>query len=165
VTGKLGPISVVAFHQSHHESCAKIIAALGDWFGLPESNVRYLDGLLELPSFVALESGDVLGFVSLRPHFERSAEVEVMGVRPDLHRRGIGRALLLHCEAWLRERGFTVLHVKTLSPSHPDPGYARTRAFYAALGFEPVFQTEALWGRENPSLISVKFLDQNPVTK
>ena len=100
----------------------------------------------------------VVGFASLRVHYERSAEIEVMAVRPELHRGGVGRALLAHSEAWLRERGFAVLHVKTLAPSHPDPFYARTRAFYRALGFEPVFETPLLWGPENPALVSVKLL-------
>lgn len=146
------------FQSTHHPACAAILGSLRDWFGLPESNARYLQGLFELPAFVAVRADEVVGFASLRAHFERSAELEVMAVRPDLHRRGVGRALVAHCEGWLRERGFAVLHVKTLAPSHPDPFYARTRSFYRALGFEPVFESSALWGPENPALVSVKFL-------
>lgn len=151
-------ISIETFHERHHASCAAILDALPDWFGIPESNARYLEGLFALPAFVAVRGDDVLGFASLRMHFERSAELEVMAVRPDRHRRGVGRALVDHCERWLRARGVVVFHVKTLAPSHPDPFYARTRAFYRALGFEPVFETPALWGPDNPSLISVKLL-------
>jgi len=155
-----GAVSIVPFEERHHAACTVILGALPDWFGIPESNAAYLQGLRELPAFVALRDGDVAGFASLRSHFERSAELEVLAVRPDQHRCGIGRALVLHCEGWLRARGFTVLHVKTLAPSHPDPFYARTRAFYLALGFEPVFETPALWGPENPALVSVKLLSR-----
>lgn len=150
--------TIEAFHERHHASCAAILAALPDWFGIPESNASYLAGLRELAAFVAVRDGEVVGFASLRMHFERAAEVEVMAVRADLHRHGVGRALLDHCEGWLRARGVVVLHVKTLAPSHPDPFYARTRAFYRARGFEPVFETAALWGPDNPALISVKLL-------
>jgi GNAT superfamily N-acetyltransferase len=123
---------------------------------MPDWNARYLAGLAELPAFVALRGGELVGFASLRVHFARSAEVEVLAVRPDLHRQGIGRALLAHCEAWLRERGVVLLHVKTLAPSDPDPFYSRTRAFYHALGFEPLFESRAIWGPQNPALVSVK---------
>jgi hypothetical protein len=50
------------------------------------------------------------------------------------------------------------LNVKTLAPSHPDPYHARTRAFYQAMGFGPLFETAALWGPENPSAVLVKAL-------
>jgi len=36
--------------------------------------------------------------------------------------------------------------------------YARTRAFYRALGFLPLEERTDIWGPENPCLISVKAL-------
>src|SRR5262245_24774355 len=93
-------------------------------------------------------------------HFADAAENHVLAVHPDHHRRGIGRALLRHSEQWLRGRGVEVFHVKTLGPSDPYPPYARTRAFYQAQGFRPVFESTALWGPENPALVMVKLLDR-----
>jgi hypothetical protein len=61
-------------------------------------------------------------------------------------------------EAWLRQRGVEYLQVKTLGPSHPDEGYARTRAFYFALGFRPLEEFEQLWDADNPCLLMVKSL-------
>ena len=81
-----------------------------------------------------------------------------MGVRAEQHRRGIGRALLASAEAWLRERGVVWVQVKTLGPSHADAGYARTRAFYQALGYEPLEESETRWPG-NPSLQMIKRLD------
>jgi hypothetical protein len=46
--------------------------------------------------------------------------------------------------------------VKTLGPSHPDPFYAETRAFYRAIGFQPLFETTAFWGADQPTLILLK---------
>jgi len=149
--------TIAPFESTHLPACRAVFETIPDWFGTPASNEKYLRELAELPAFVALEGGAVIGFASLRPHTPEAAELEVLAVRRDLHRRGAGRALVAHCEAWLRERGVGWLHVKTLAPSSPDAGYAKTRAFYRALGFAPLFETE-LWGPENPTLISVKKL-------
>jgi ribosomal protein S18 acetylase RimI-like enzyme len=79
-----------------------------------------------------------------------------MAVAPNDHREGIGRALLGHIESDARAQGGGWLHVKTLGPSHPDPYYARTRAFYEAMGFEPLFESTTIWGPDNPALVLVK---------
>jgi len=60
-------------------------------------------------------------------------------------------------EAYLRDRGVEYLQVKTLGPSDPDPGYARTRAFYEARGFVPLEELHGLW-EDNPCLLLVKRL-------
>ena len=57
------------------------------------------------------------------------------------------------------EQGVRLLEVKTLGPSHPDAGYARTRHFYESHGFLPLEETE-LWGEGTPCLIMVKPLER-----
>ena len=150
--------TMVPFDPRFHRDCEALIAALPDWFGIPESNASYLRNLALLPSWVALIQSGVAGAITLEQHFPSAFEVHFMAVHPDRHRRGIGRALLGHVENVVRASGGQWLHVKTLGPSHPDPFYARTRAFYTAMGFAPLFETTALWGEENPSLVSVKRL-------
>jgi GNAT superfamily N-acetyltransferase len=88
-------------------------------------------------------------------HFPTSAEVHLIAVDPAWHRRGDGRALLRHAETALRADGVRILSVKTLGPSHPDPGYAATRAFYAAAGFLPLEEFHDLWPG-NPCLLLAK---------
>jgi hypothetical protein len=53
--------------------------------------------------------------------------------------------------------GARFLLVKTLSPREPDPNYAQTRAFYLAMGFEPLTDLD-LWGPENPALLMIRTL-------
>ncbi len=48
-----------------------------------------------------------------------------------------------------------LLEVKTLGPSDPDPGYARTRHFYETRGFLPLEETD-VWGEGTPGLFMVK---------
>jgi ribosomal protein S18 acetylase RimI-like enzyme len=138
--------------------CEPIFAALPDWFGIEEANRQYVTAIDVLPTFVVMEEGRVLGFLTLKLHFPWAAEIYVMGVRPETHRRGIGRALLASAEAYLREHDVEFLQVKTLSPSHPDPFYAHTRAFYAAEGFRPLEELKTLWDAKNPCLMMVKRL-------
>ena len=150
-------LQIRPFHSDDRAACTVLLGGLPDWFGLPESNERYLRELGELPSYVAVRDGRVLGFASLRFHNPASAELEILAVEGSLHRQGVGRRLLDHMEAALRERGgVDLFHVKTLGPAEPDEGYARTRRFYLALGFVPLFESAELWGPENPALVLVK---------
>ncbi len=80
-----------------------------------------------------------------------------MGVRRARHGQGLGTALLTAAEAYLRARDVEYLQVKTLGPSYPDEGYARTRSFYVARGFVPLEELHDLW-EHNPCLLLVKRL-------
>ena len=152
------PVSLVLFEPGFERECKELIEALPDWFGIPESNASYLRNLAELPSWLALSEGRVVGAATLEEHFPGSFEIHFMAVRPDCHRRGIGRLLVARLEDEARLGNGRWLHVKTLAPSHPDPFYAQTRAFYLALGFAPLFESSEIWGPDNPAVILVKTL-------
>jgi ribosomal protein S18 acetylase RimI-like enzyme len=151
-------IAIAPFEARFAGACAAILAALPDWFGIPESNAAYLADLARLPTWVALDGAEPRGVLTLVEHDPHSFEVHFLAVHPRQHRRGVGRALLEHGASWARARGGRLLHVKTLGPSHPDPFYARTRAFYRALGFVPLFESPAFWGEGNPTLVLVRSL-------
>ena len=152
-------VRIVPFEARFHEPCKALIAALPAWFGLPDSNAAYLRNLSLLPSWVAIVASQVVGAITLEQHFPASFEVHFMAVRPEYHRRGIGRALLDRLEVEVRAGAGRWLHVKTLAPSHPDPSYARTRAFYEAMGFSPLFESSAFWSADNPTVVMVKRLE------
>ena len=102
------------------------------------------------------------GILTLRLHSPYAAEIVVMGVLPELHRSGIGWALLEAAESWLAERDIGFLQVKTLSPRSPDEGYAATRAFYFGCGFRPLEEMPELWGRDQPALQMIKTVPPLP---
>ena len=138
--------------------CGPILRALPEWFGIEESTQQYIRDVDELPTFLAKVDERVVGFMSVKIHNSYAAELYVLGVLPDMHHQGVGRALLVAVEAHLREQAAEYLQVKTLSDSHPDKGYAKTRAFYLAMGFRPLEEFKTLWGEENPCLLLVKGL-------
>ncbi len=81
------------------------------------------------------------------------------GVRPAHHRHGAGRALVEAAAAHARGQGARFLTVKTLSARDPDPGYARTRAFYAAMGFWAIDELPEKWSPGNPQVLMLRLLD------
>ena len=151
----------------------RILRALPGWFGIESALVEYAHAADELPTLVAVLRGAtcdrderpggsevrpdrVIGFVTLKETSEDALELHVMGVLPAWHRRGAGRALVERAASYARAEGYSLLHVKTLAPSDPDPGYAATRAFYAAAGFRPLEVLPEVWGPENPCLLMVR---------
>ena len=139
--------------------CEPVLRALPEWFGIESANLHYLDAIDRLPTFLALKDESVVGFMTVYQHYPQAAEIFVTGVHPDYHRKGVGRAMLQATEAYLRKKGVKYLQVKTLSDSHPDEGYALTRAFYRAVGFQPLEEFPTLWDENNPCLLSVKYLE------
>jgi ribosomal protein S18 acetylase RimI-like enzyme len=144
------------FNQARH--CEPILRSLPDWFGIEDAIVHYVEVIDSLPTFCAVAAGETIGFLSLKTHSPGSAEIYVMGIRSELHRRGIGRQLCARAELWLHDQGVRFLQVKTLSSAHPDPNYARTRDFYQAIGFSVLEELPDLWGEHNPCLLMIKHL-------
>ena len=136
--------------------CEPILRSLPDWFGIEAAIVYYAGEIDRLPTLLADRNGEVVGFLTLKEHTPFSAEVYAMGIRQEAHRLGIGRALMESVIEWLRLRNIEFLQVKTLGPSHPDNGYAGTRAFYEAVGFRPLEELKQIWGEGNPCLIMVR---------
>ena len=134
--------------------CRRVLEGLPDWFGLPEAVERYVADVAELPMLAV----DDAGFLALKVHTDTAAEIYVMGVLPQHHRRGTGTALVEEAEDLLRGTGVEYLQVKTLGPSEPSEHYAATRRFYEARGFRPLEELTAIWGEANPCLIMVKRL-------
>jgi ribosomal protein S18 acetylase RimI-like enzyme len=138
------------------ELCRTILGALPTWFGIPESVEDYVAVAERSPTVIASLGGGDVGLLTVLSHSPDAAEIYVMAVLPEHHRRGIGGAMLRHTEATLAGAGVEFLQVKTLSASHPDEGYDKTRAFYRAHGFRALQEFPDLWGPRNPALQMVK---------
>jgi GNAT superfamily N-acetyltransferase len=136
--------------------CELVLRALPQWFGMEIGVLKYIRKAGELPSFVAYCGGEAVGIALVERHFERSAELSLIGVLPARHRMGVGRALLATIEPWLGDQGVQFLQVKTLSARSADANYARTRAFYVGMGFVPLEEFPTLWNEQNPCLMLIK---------
>lgn len=138
-----------------------LLRSLPEWFGIESSIVGYVESARDLPTYLARAAGDdgrpPVGVLLAARHFPGAAEIYLLAVDRSLHRGGVGRALVAALERDLIADGVSLLQVKTLGPSHPDPGYAMTRLFYEAMGFAPLEENHDLWPA-NPCLIMIKTL-------
>lgn len=138
-----------------------ILRALPAWFGIEAATQMYIRDAGENPTFLAVDTEAdhrPVGFLTLMQHSPVSAEIYVMAVLPDYHRKGVGRAMTVAAEAYLRGQGVKYFQVKTLSDQHPDEGYKKTRAFYLSMGFELLEAFPDLWGAHNPCWQLVKYI-------
>ena len=141
----------------------RLLRKLPTWFGIESSVLEYIESARRLPAYLAWPDVASAGYppdqaagvlLAVR-HFPRSADIYLMAVDPAVHRQGASRALVTALENDLRADDVEFLQVKTLGPSDPDPGYARTRQFYASVGFQPLEEITGLWPG-NPCLIMIK---------
>jgi GNAT superfamily N-acetyltransferase len=146
-------------------TCRAILDELPEWFGIPEAVDDYVTAADAHPSVIASVEGVDVGITTIVRHGPRAAEVHLMAVVPSHHRRGIGRAMLNEAERVLADESIEFLQVKTLSASDPDPGYAKTRAFYLAYGFGVLEEFPALWGPDNPAVQLVKVVRSWPAAE
>jgi GNAT superfamily N-acetyltransferase len=96
--------------------CREALESLPEWFGRPASVEAYVAAAETLPMPARFApSGMIAGFLSLKIHTPAATEIDVMGVEPAWHRRGVGRALVEAAPAEARARGAGFLKVKTLA--------------------------------------------------
>ena len=123
--------------QERAAVAARVLAALPEWFGIPESTAQYVEDCKALP-FVAVCDGETpVGFLALRQTAPQAGEVDVMGTLPAYHRKGAGRALLAWAERYAQAAGWKLLQ---------------------AMGFVDLECFPTLWDAGNPCLVLVKAL-------
>lgn len=147
---------IVRSHAAPARLVREVLSELPEWFARPDANAHYAQKAVTAPIFVARDDGHDVGFAYLESHNASTFEIYCMAVRPGQHRQGVGVRLIAAVEQFARENGAEFLTVKTLGPSHPDPNYAKTRAFYASAGFVPLEEFDTLWGARTPCLLMVK---------
>lgn len=148
--------SIVGPHLNLGAECEKILRLLPEWFGVEQTVIEYGSEINTLPTFLIMVREQTAGFISIKQPFKESAELYVLGIRPEFHHQGLGRAAVESVAEYCRHRGTEYLQVKTLSPSNNWPAYESTRAFYISLGFKPLEEIPSLWGPESPCLQMIK---------
>lgn len=152
-----GTVSWVGVAQERSALCRAVLDDLPQWFGDPAAKARYIAEAADAPTLAAHAGATPAGILTLRRHFPQTFEMRILGVRPAHQGIGHGRRLVEAAAAHARDAGAGFLTVKTLGPSNRDPHYAKTRAFYAALGFHPLEEFATFWrDPPNPCLFLVR---------
>lgn len=138
--------------------CSLILRDLPEWFGVESSIVDYTKQVRTMPFFVVMEREDPIGFLAIKVHNPFTAEISVIGVGKEYHRKKVGTSLLTYAEKFCIAKGYQYLTVKTLDDSVVYKPYEQTRSFYHKMGFLPLEVFPLFWDEENPCLFLVKQL-------
>ena len=132
-------VRIQALRPERADACDRIVLGLPYHFANEKGRRDCAAAVRRDPGLVAVEGGEVVGFLTYVHRFDEAAEITWMAVRADRRRRGIGHALIDRLVEQLDVEGRRVLLVLTVSPSDPGPepddGYGATRAFYRSAGF------------------------------
>jgi ribosomal protein S18 acetylase RimI-like enzyme len=101
------------------------------WRASQEKSVRDTCANADMKTWVAVEAGNVAGFVVIRFHEGKLGEIYMIAVDPDYQRRGIALALTEFAEQQMKDAGMEIAMVETGG----DPGHAPARAAYEKAGF------------------------------
>ncbi len=135
----------------------KVLEALRDWFEVDESREKYIADCADWVFLAAKEEGEYVGFLCLKKTGNATAELAVMGVLKEYHRRGLGRTLFEEAKKIAAEEGYSFIQVKTVKMG-VYPEYDMTNRFYRSLGFQEFEVIRELWGEDNPCQIYVMSL-------
>lgn len=138
------------------KTAESILLGLPEWFGIEESTNAYIQECAGLDFCTVYDGLKPVGFAAVKIHFSQSAELAVMGLLPEYHRKKIGKRLILEVLQFCTDSHIKFLTVKTLAPSHPSSEYAGTRAFYKAMFFFELEVFPDLWDPGNPCLMMIR---------
>ncbi|MCH5288068.1 MAG: GNAT family N-acetyltransferase [Christensenellaceae bacterium] len=135
----------------------EILAGLPEWFGIPESTANYIAESRSMPFWATMRFGEPTGFIALKETAPRTAEIFVMGVRKDRHRRGDGTLLWEAFRDFAQACGYEYAQVKTVRRGCYET-YDRTNDFYEHIGFRALECFPTLWDECNPCQIYVQYI-------
>lgn len=138
------------------KECEKVLRSVPKWFGREEELVKYVEDIDKLPTYSAFDNGRIAAFFTIKKHFEKSCELYVLAVDKKYHGMGIGTRLYNLVEEEMKKKGMEFIQVKTLSPKVKNKEYLKTMEFYEKMGFIPLEDTEAFWGKSAPCLQMIK---------
>ena len=143
--------------QQRKNIARDILYALPEWFGIPESTETYIRESAVQTMVASLDGDRANGFLCLKQTGRDTVELAVMGVRKELHRRGISRGLFEAAKAIAVSQGYSFMQVKTVQMGQYE-GYDQTNRFYLSLGFKEFECFPTLWDEWNPCQIYVMSL-------
>lgn len=134
-----------------------ILKRLPEWFGLPDSTNEYIQNSKDMPFWAYFDEDKPVGFIVLKETSEFTAEIYVMGILKEYHRKGIGRLLWDEFLQLAKGQGYEYVQVKTVKKGHYEE-YDITNSFYEKLGFKELECFPALWDEWNPCQVYVKYI-------
>ena len=140
------------------KECELVLLSLPKWFGDGASLKEYVEAIDKLDTYTAWCDEELVGFFSIKTHFEESIDLYVLGIKPKFHGQNIGSTLYKLIESDMKQKGVSFIQVKTLSPKAKNKEYLQTLKFYLKMGFVPLEDFPMLWDENNPCLQLIKHI-------
>lgn len=118
--------------------CRKITSNLPEYFGIPEANEHYAEGVHSRQNFAASVDEEYIGLISIDFPYPNNCNIYWMAVLRHFQRRGIGHRIIEAACIFAKEKGATTMTVETLAPIESDKNYLKTYNFYRSSGFSPL---------------------------
>ncbi|VEB34096.1 GNAT family N-acetyltransferase [Legionella cherrii] len=144
--------------------CREITIDLPEWFGLPECNEYYVNGVKEHINFAVKVNKRYVGLLSLEFPYPRNGTIFWMGIFRQYHGQGLGYALMREAIRYAVAQSALTITVETLSPDERDANYLNTYRFYERQGFQPLFNLKPAgyqWNMVYMSLILDNKIQEN----
>lgn len=125
-----------------------VINNLHDWFEDPTANQNYIESSKNSIFFADIDN-EIRGFISLLPTSKYTLEINIMGVKLNHQRKGIGKKLFEYAKNKAKELGYEFIQVKTVKEGVYEE-YDLTNKFYQSLGFKELEVLTTLWDESNP---------------
>ena len=119
--------------RSDFDAVIEIAQSLPEWFTNSGIDSIRKDIVFQM-GIIGIENRLPVGFLTFFVN-QGVATIGWMGVRPNYHRGGVGKAMLEHLKDCLARARVNKILVSTLGDSVDYEPYARTRAFYRKSGF------------------------------
>ena len=134
-----------------------ILEELKAWFEVDKNREKFIAESAEQIFIAGFKGDEAVGFLTLKETGKATVELAVMGVKPEYHRSGIGRELVLKAKEIAKDMGYKFMQVKTVAMGMYED-YDRTNRFYQGVGFEEFEVLPELWDEANPCQIYVMYL-------
>lgn len=135
----------------------KILGQLKEWFEVDDNREKYIHDSADRILIAAKEDGDYAGFLCLKETGKDTAELAVMGVLKEYHRKGLGRQLVEKAKETAASLGYSFMQVKTVQYGMYED-YDKTNLFYRACGFKEFEVFPDFWDADNPCQVYVMSL-------
>ena len=133
-----------------------IINNLHNWFEDPTANQNYIKTSKNAIFFADIEETSQ-GFITLVPTSKYTLELNIMGVKLEFQRQGIGKKLFETAKKHAKELGYEYIQVKTVKQGIYSE-YDATNKFYQNLGFRELEVIPEIWDENNPCQLYIMYI-------
>lgn len=113
---------------------------------------KIIERIEKIPFYAYIENGKEIGFLSMKPLTDESAEIYFIKMLDGYEEKGFEEELINNIASFYKEKGYKLLRVKILSDGNHDS----LINFYRNVGFFKLEERVELEDRENKVMVMIR---------